>query len=296
MSRTARVDAHMHFWKLARGDYGWITPALEPLLRDFGPEDARPHIERAGIDAVVAVQAAPTVAETRFLLEIAAATPFVAGVVGWADMEAADAPDVIARLAADPHLSGLRPMIQDIPNPDWMLRDGLSPAFRAIVELDLRFDALVKPPHLKALARLLERHPDLAVVIDHTAKPEIVAGRFDEWAGEMRALAEGTGAMCKLSGLVTEAAPDWTVEHLRPYVEHLIETFGPDRLMFGSDWPVLTLAGTYEGWWGALGHCLAGLSAPEREAILGGNAVRFYGLAVERTKAGGEKANEKENR
>ena len=279
MSETPRVDAHMHFWRLDRGDYGWITPDLEPLMRDFSPEDVRPHIESAGIDMVVAVQAAPTVAETRFLLSIAAATPFVAGVVGWVDMAARDAPDVIASLAAHSHLRGLRPMIQDIDDVDWMLRDDLAPAFRAIVDTGLRFDALVRPFHLGNLARLLDRHPDMPVVIDHGAKPEIAARRIDDWARDMRTLAKGTGAMCKLSGLVTEAAPDWTVDDLRPYIEHLLEYFGPGRLMFGSDWPVVTLAGTYERWWTALDRCLAELDDADKEAILGGTALQFYDLA-----------------
>ncbi|MEX2009626.1 MAG: amidohydrolase family protein, partial [Dongiaceae bacterium] len=161
MTAARRVDAHVHFWKLARGDYGWITPEVAPLMRDFGPDDLRPHLAAAGIDAVVLVQAAPTAAETRFLFDIAAAEPLVAGVVGWTDMAAADA---IAALAENPRLRGVRPMIQDIADVDWMLRDELAPAFRAVAETGICFDALVKPPHLRNLRRLLERHPDLKTV------------------------------------------------------------------------------------------------------------------------------------
>ena len=172
-----RVDAHQHFWRLDRADYGWLTPAQAPIYRDFEPADLAPLLARAGIDATVLVQAAPTVAETRFLLELAAATPAVAGVVGWAPLAAPNAPDVVAELARAPHLKGLRPMIHDIPDVDWMLGPALAPGLRAIAASDLVFDALVRPPHLPNLRRLLDRHPDLRVVIDHGAKPEIGEGR-----------------------------------------------------------------------------------------------------------------------
>ena len=176
-SRPRRVDAHQHFWRLARGDYGWLTPAKGPIYRDFGPADLTPLLARAGIDATVLVQAAPTVDETRFLLELARTTPVVAGVVGWAPLDAPDAPDVVAALAREPALKGLRPMLHDIPDVDWMLRPEVAPGLRAIAAADLTFDALVRPPHLPNLRRLLERHPDLRVVIDHGAKPEIGRGR-----------------------------------------------------------------------------------------------------------------------
>lgn len=273
-----RIDAHMHLWRLERGDYGWITDEVAPIKRDFGPEDARPLIEAAGIDGVVLVQAAPTVAETRFLLEHAAREPWVRGVVGWIDMEALDAVDVLAALANDPMLKGIRPMIQDIPDVDWMLGGSLGPAFRALVAHDLVFDALVKPEHLANLRRLLERHPDLRVVIDHGAKPAIRDGAFEPWATHMATLARETGAFCKLSGLVTEAGPSWTLEDLRPYVDHLLGSFGPERLLFGSDWPVLTLAGDHAGWCRAAGELLSGLAPAERELVFGETARRVYRL------------------
>ena len=280
MTAARRIDAHVHFWKLARGDYGWITPELAPLMRDFGPDDLRPHLAAAGIDAVVLVQAAPTAAETRFLLDIAAAEPLVAGVVGWADMAAPDAPDAVAALAENPRLRGVRPMIQDIPDTDWMLRAEPAPAFRAVAETGLRFDALVKPRHLRNLSRLLERHPDLKTVVDHGAKPDIAGGGFAAWADDIRAVAEGSAALCKLSGLATEAGAGWRADDLRPTIDHLVAVFGPDRLMFGSDWPVLTLAATYEAWLAALAACLSGLDDTALAGIFGGNAARFYGLAA----------------
>jgi L-fuconolactonase len=273
-----RIDGHAHLWALARGDYGWLTPELAPIYRDFGPRDLGAELDAAGIERVVLVQAAPTEAETRYLLDIAETWDRAAGVVGWVDMAAKDAPGRIAALAANKLLKGIRPMIHDIPDPDWMLRPALTPAFRALVETGLAFDCLVRPEHLPPLRRLLDRHPDLRAVIDHGAKPAIAEGFSADWAGAMRGLARETSVFCKLSGLVTEAGGGWTGEGLRPCVDHLIEVFTPDRLMWGSDWPVVMLVAPYQGWWSATQHCLAGQSPDARDQILGGTAQRFYRL------------------
>ncbi|HEX3920257.1 MAG TPA: amidohydrolase family protein, partial [Caulobacteraceae bacterium] len=225
-----RVDAHQHFWRPSRGDYGWLTAEAHPdICRDFGPDDLAPLLRRAQVDATVLVQAAPAAAETDFLLEIARTTPFVAGVVGWADLEAADAPDRIAAMAEEAKLVGLRPMLQDLDDDAWILRPEVQPALDAIEAADLRFDALVKPRHLPHLARLLARRPRLRVVIDHGAKPDIAGGGLADWTGAIRGLAVDTDAMCKLSGLVTEAAPKWCATDLRPYVDVLLDAFGPAR-------------------------------------------------------------------
>jgi L-fuconolactonase len=279
--RPRRIDAHQHFWRLARGDYGWLTPGLAPIYRDFEPADLEPLLACAGVDGTVLVQAAPTVAETRFLLELAGRTPFVAGVVGWAPLEAPGAGDIVADLAADPRLRGLRPMLHDIPDVGWMLRPELSGGLRAIADRDLVFDALVRPPHLANLRRLLDRHPDLRTVIDHGAKPDIAGGRHapgTPWAVEMAGLARDTRAWVKLSGLVTEDGPGWSVERLRPYVDHLLEHFGPDRMIFGSDWPVVTLRAGYGEWLAAAEALLDGLAQPARDRVLGENAIACYRL------------------
>jgi len=175
------IDAHQHFWRIDRGDYGWLTPALDAIYRDFLPADLAPIVARRGIDATILVQAAPTAAETRFLLDLAAATPLVAGVVGWASFDAPDAADQIPRLAANPRLVGLRPMVQDEPDDDWLLRPALHAAFDALVAHRLVFDALVLPRHLPRLARVLGRHPELLVVVDHGAKPRIREREIDAW-------------------------------------------------------------------------------------------------------------------
>ncbi len=273
-----RIDAHQHFWAVERGDYGWLTRDLEPLYRDFEPRDLEPLLKGAGIDGTVLVQAAPTIAETEFMLGIADATPFIKGVVGWVDFEAPDAPDLIARLARHPALVGLRPMIQDIEDDDWMLRSALTPAFEALQAADLTFDALTLPRHLPNLRRLLDQHPHMRVVIDHGSKPLIQSGIISPWDTDMAALARDTRAFCKLSGLVTEAKPEWSVDDLRPYVEHVLAVFGPERLIWGSDWPVATLASSYEGWVAASEALLVGLSDLERAAIWGGNAAKAYNL------------------
>lgn len=271
-----RIDSHQHFWRPARGDYGWLTPELERLYDNFLPADLAPIIARNGIEKTILVQAAPSEAETRFLLDLAVQTAFVAGVVGWSDFEAPDARFNIARLASDPLLVGLRPMVQDLADDDWLANEDLDAAFAALGEHGLVFDALLKPRHIPAMLARLARSPDLPVVIDHAAKPDIAGGDLAEWRAGMVLLARHDNVVCKLSGLVTEAGSNWSVETLAPVVEDLIAAFGPQRLLWGSDWPVLRLTAKYDAWVEATDTLLAGLSANERAAILGGNAERIY--------------------
>ena len=271
-----RIDAHQHFWSLERGDYGWLTPDKEPIYRDFLPADLKPLLAAAGIEGTILVQAAPTVAETEFMLGLASEEPFIRGVVGWVDFENPSAPEDIARLSKQSALVGLRPMIQDIADDAWMLGEGLVTAFGALIAADLTFDALTLPRHLPALRALLLRHPNMRTVIDHGSKPMIRDRIMDGWDQDMVALASETSVFCKLSGLVTEAHADWTVDDLRPYVDHLLDTFGPDRLIWGSDWPVCTLASSYGRWVEVTGELLFGLTEGETSAILGGNAARAY--------------------
>lgn len=271
-----RIDAHQHFWRTARADYGWLTPASGPLWRDFMPEDLAPLLARHGIDRTILVQAAPTEAETLFLLEVAARSDLVAGVVGWTDLRAADAEARIGQLAGLPKLRGLRPMVQDIADDGWIARPDLAPALAAMARHGLVFDALVLPRHLAPLLAMVERHPELTVVIDHGAKPAIAAGALGPWRAEMALLAARPNTTCKLSGLVTEAGPGWSIADLRPVVDHLLSTFGPARLIWGSDWPVVTLAASYDRWHETARELCAPLSASERDAIFGGNAARIY--------------------
>jgi L-fuconolactonase len=272
------IDAHVHFWRLARGDYDWMTPDLVALYRDFQPTDLAPQLEKAGIGEAVLVQAAATLDETRFILDLAAHSDFISGVVGWVDMASPMAAHNLDRLGENPWFKGVRPMIHDIPRTTWMLEDALKPAFDKIEEMGLAFDCLVRPAHLKPLLTLLSRRPGLRALIDHGGKPDIAGGRFDDWAGDMKRLARETGVLCKFSGLVTEAGPDWSVEKLRPYADHLIDCFGPDRLVFGSDWPVVTMTASYDDWHKAAQTLTAGLTHEDRAKIFGANAAAFYRL------------------
>jgi L-fuconolactonase len=274
-----RIDAHQHFWTVARGDYGWLTPALAPLYRDFALADLKPLAAAANVVGTVLVQAAPTESETRFMLDIAHGSQgFVRGVVGWVDFERGDAPARMAALAQDKLLKGVRPMLHDIADADWVLRKEFAPALRAIVALGLRFDALVKPPHLPRIATLIERHPDLPLLVDHGAKPVIVEDKWQPWADDIARIAQARHVRCKLSGLVTEDGPNWSVDRLRRYVDHLLECFGPERMVWGSDWPVATLRARYGDWIAACDTLLAALPERDRRKIFHDNAVDFYDL------------------
>ncbi|GGF06843.1 amidohydrolase family protein [Stappia taiwanensis] len=273
-----KIDSHHHLWSLTRGDYGWMSPELGPIYRDFAPVDLAPHLRAAGIERTVVVQAADTVAETEYLLDLAEATDWIAGVVGWIDMEAPDAVATLTRLAARPLFKGIRPMIQDLADDDWILRPALDPAFDALIELGLSFDALVLPRHLPQLSARLERHPQLACVIDHAAKPALASGDLSQWRADMTRLARETRCSCKLSGLLTEAGDHPELATVQPAAEHVLREFGPDRVMFGSDWPVLNLAADYAGWAAMVDTLLAPLSPEDRARVWGGTARAFYRL------------------
>ena len=274
-----RIDAHQHFWRIGRGDYGWLTPGDHPAIcRDFGPDDLAPLLIGAGIERTVLVQAAPTEAETAFLLEIAERTPFVSGVVGWADFEAPDAAAAISGLARHPKLLGLRPMLQDMEDDAWILRPAIAPALDAMEDASLTLDALVTLRHLPHLARLIGARPELPVVIDHGAKPDIAGGGLSDWADAMRQIGRNTATFCKLSGLVTEARHNWREADLRPYADVLLDAFGASRLMWGSDWPVVNEAGGYASWHAAAETLVADCSGEERDLIFGWTAQHFYGF------------------
>ncbi len=272
------IDAHFHCWQLARDDYGWLTPALSLIYRDVAVSDWQAQSAPHGVTGGVLVQAAPTEAETGFLLAQAEANPAVLGVVGWVDLLAADAPARIQMLVRHPRLKGLRPMLQDIDDARWILQAALAPALRAMSDCGLVFDALVKSVHLPHIVTLAGRYPDLRLVIDHAAKPAIAAGEWQPWADGIAQLAMETGAMCKLSGLLTETGHSPPPGAVRPWGEHVLACFGPSRVVWGSDWPVLELSSSYAQWWDETQQQLAHLSAQEQAAIMGGNARRLYRL------------------
>jgi L-fuconolactonase len=271
-----RIDAHHHLWTLARGDYGWLTPKLAPIYRDFAVTDLAPLLSAAEICGTILVQAAPTEAETMFLLDIADGAELVRGVVGWTDFDAEDAAARIEALAGRTHLVGLRPMVQDIADDDWLLKPGLTAGLAAMAEQNLIFDALVLPRHLPRLSRVVDLHVDLQFVLDHCAKPSLATGDIAAWKDDIAKLARRPNIVCKLSGLATEAAPGWQVADMRPALDHVLANFGPERLLWGSDWPVVNLAGGYAKWLAAAETLLADLSDDERAGIFGRNAARIY--------------------
>ncbi|WP_206952195.1 amidohydrolase family protein [Trinickia acidisoli] len=274
------IDAHQHFWQLARGDYDWLTPALAPLYRDFTPQDLRPLMHVAGISRSVVVQAAPTLAETRYLLDLARGDPAIAGVVGWVPLDDPDAPALIAELAREPKFKGVRPMLQDLPDDGWIARPELEPAIDALIECGLVFDALVLTRHLPYLTPFARRHPRLRMVLDHGAKPPIADGAAGwlPWAQRIAELAALPHVFCKMSGLVTEAGTPCTDTMLEPYLAHLVDHFGVARMMWGSDWPVVDMNGGYLAWHACAMRFAERLTPGERAALFGGTARACYGL------------------
>jgi L-fuconolactonase len=277
---TQRIDAHQHYWNPERRDYGWLKPEMTALYRTFAPADLAPLRDAAGIDRTVVVQAAPTVEETRYLLDMARGEASIAGVVGWVPLLDDGAPTLIAELARDPKFRGVRPMLQDLADDNWIANPTLAPAIEALIAHDLAFDALIFERHVDALEVFARRFAQLRIVVDHGAKPPICDGAsgWQAWADGIERLARLPHVHCKLSGLATESAPGWTEATLRPYVDHLLACFGPERLMWGSDWPVLNLNGDYLLWHAVANALLASLSDEERAAVFGGNAAAFYRL------------------
>jgi L-fuconolactonase len=272
-----RIDAHQHFWTMRDREGQWPPPELAAIHRDFGPDDLKSTLKACGIGGTVLVQSLPSMADTDFILDLADRQSFILGVVGWVDLKAADAPAHIARLAAHPKLKGLRPMLQDIADVDWIDDPQLDPAIDAMKAHGLCFDALVMPQHLRALTAFTTRHSDLAIVIDHGAKPNIAKGEIHEWRDAVAGLAALPHVHCKLSGLLTEAGGSRDAVAIEPYADALLELFGPERVIWGSDWPVLKLAGDYGEW---LALCQEFVPARDHDAVFGANADRFYKLGA----------------
>jgi L-fuconolactonase len=268
------IDAHHHFWNPARGDYSWMVgEAVAPITKRFGPAEIAPLLGKAGVVKTVLVQAAPTIAETEYMLGLADATAHVAKVVGWIDFENRDDLKHLTRLAKHPKFSGVRPMIQDLPDPEWMHRKDVQWAFDAIIDVGLTFDALGFPIHLDPFLRLFEKYPEMRTVIDHCMKPAIRDGAFEPWAAKMAVIARETNVFCKLSGLPAEAAKGWSAETFRPYAKHVLQCFGAERLMWGSDWPVLELNGSYESW---LSAAKAIIPIENQKAVFSATVKKFY--------------------
>lgn len=279
------VDAHHHFWTPSRYDYYWMAGAeLDPIRRPFTPADLQPLLTAAGVDYTVLVQTVPSVQETQEFMQMAAETPFVAGVVGWVDLTAEDVAETLAALKAQPNgkwLVGIRHMVHDETDPEWLLRADVQRGLAAVRDAGLAYDFLVRPRELPVALATAHALPDNRFAIDHIAKPLIASGKIKEWRALMEPFRNLPHVSCKLSGMITEADWNaWTPDDLRPYVETALDIFGVDRVMYGSDWPVCLLAGSYGAVKEALETALPPLSSGEKAQVFGGNAIGFYGLDV----------------
>jgi len=273
------VDAHQHFWEPGRFDYPWMTAKVKGLIRPFLPKDLRPLLPQAGVERTIVVQAISSLAEARWLLELASANEFVSGVVAWADLTSSNLAKDLDKLQAHPKFKGIRHQIEVEPNDAWMIRDDVLRGFAELERRGIPYELLVGPHHLKYVPLVRERCPRLKLVVDHIAKPRIAEREFELWAREVERVSELPKVWCKLSGMITEANwAAWKADDLRPYVEHVISKFGYDRVMFGSDWPVCTLAGTFQQVVEALRQILGPLPEAEARKLWGATASEVYQL------------------
>ncbi len=274
-----KIDAHHHFWKYDPAEYDWIDDNMRAIRRDFLPEDLRPEIAAAGIDAVISVQARQTLAETLWLLELADGNDFIKGVVGWAPLTDGNVEETLARVAENPKLRAVRHVLQSEPDPLYVLRDDFSRGIRALSQFGLAYDILIFERHLPQTIRFVDKHPKQVLIADHLAKPRVKDREISPWRENIHELAKRQNVYCKVSGLVTEGDYfNWTPEQLQPYIETVFDAFGPRRVMFGSDWPVCLVAVPYGRWVSIVGDAIKRFSESEQERFWSGTATEAYGL------------------
>jgi L-fuconolactonase len=274
------IDAHHHLWKYSTAEYGWITPQMPVIRRDFLPPQLEELMHHFGIDGTVAVQARQTLEETSWLLSLADRHPLIRGVVGWVPLtEGAHVKPHLERFAGNRRLRGVRHVVHDEPDPRYILRDDFNAGVATLHEFGLGYDILIFERHLPAAIEFVDRHPNQIFILDHVAKPRIKEHIISPWDGNMRELAKRENVYCKLSGMVTEAdLGSWTAQDLQPYIDVVLRTFGPRRIMYGSDWPVLLRASDYARWFGTVNNAIGKLSKPEQDRIMGGTATEAYAL------------------
>jgi L-fuconolactonase len=277
---TPRIDGHQHFWRYEPREFAWIDDKMAAIRRDFLPRDLAPLLAARGFHGCIAVQAVQSLDETRFLLDCARRHPFVRGVVGWVDLRAQEVDAQLREFAGNPRFVGVRHVVQSEPDPRFLLQPEFVRGIAALQPFDLAYDLLLFPWQLPAAIELCARFPQQRFVLDHFGKPRIAAGEREPWAGDLQRLALLPNVACKLSGMVTEADwRQWTPAGLKPYVDTVLSAFGPERLLFGSDWPVCLLACDHGRWADVVESLLAQLSPAQRAAVFGGNAARWYRLA-----------------
>ena len=273
------IDSHQHFWQVGRFDYPWMTNDVEVLYRDYLPPTLEPILERNGVAKTVLVQASDSMAESRWLLSLADAYPFIAGVVGWVDLEGPEVQQQLDELTTHQKFKGVRHLVESESADNWLAQPAVLRGLQQLASSGTSYDLLVHTRHLKHVRTVAETCPNLSLVIDHAAKPPVARGEIKEWAQELRPVAAYKNIHCKLSGLVTEANHNrWQVDDLRPFVECVLELFGAERLMFGSDYPVCLVAASYDRVLESLQEILKDLNAEEQKQIFAGNASKFYRL------------------
>ncbi len=274
-----KIDAHQHFWKYSEANYGWISDRMPELKRDFLPADLKPLLEAEGIDGSIAVQARQDMDETRWLLQLAGENEFIKGVVGWVDLCSPELPAELEQLASHPKFVGVRHVLQDEPDDEFMLRPAFRHGISRLGTRGLTYDLLLYPRHLPNAAKLVREFPAQRFVLDHIAKPGIAESVIHPWDRDVRELAKSGNVWCKLSGMVTEARwKQWHAEDFRRYLDVVFEAFGPERLMIGSDWPVCTLSANYAATIGIVRDYICQLDARQQEDIFGRNCASFYGV------------------
>lgn len=273
------IDSHVHFWKYNKQDYPWIDKNMKSLQKNYLPQDLESTLSRNHVDGCVAIQANTTEVETRFLAELANTHPFIKGVVGWTDLQAVDAEKKLSELSEYPAVKGIRHVVQSEPD-DFLYGEGFRRGIALLASFGFTYDILIYPRQLPAAIALVDSFPQQPFVLDHAAKPQISKKEIEGWKRDITELARFPNITCKLSGLITEAKwKEWSPAAFYPYLDVLFETFGPGRLMFGSDWPVMLLSGIYVQWKSLLEKYMESFTDEDREAVFGGNAVQAYGLA-----------------
>jgi L-fuconolactonase len=274
-----RIDAHQHFWKYSPAEYGWMGDNMAVLKRDHLPDELEKLASKVGLGGSVAVQARQSVAETEFLLALAEKHSFIKGVVGWVDLRSDKVDEQLAQYSQDKKLKAVRHVVQDEPDDDFMMRDAFVRGIAKLTKYGLRYDILIYPKQLKCATRLVQKFPNQPFVLDHIAKPFIKKGLIEPWKKEMQELAQHENVWCKVSGMVTEADwKGWKPADFVPYMDAVLEMYGPKRLMFGSDWPVCTVAAKYGQVAGIVQDWAGKLSKSEQEWLFGGTVSEFYNL------------------
>ncbi len=276
-----RIDAHQHFWRYNADEFGWIDDSMSSLRRDFGPDDLKPELERAGFQGSIAVQARQSLEETRWLLELAEDSPLILGVVGWVDLCSPDVRLQLQTFAGNPKLVGIRHVVQSEPDERFLLLPEFLRGISVLEEFDLTYDILIYPQHLPVAVEFVRHSPRQRFVLDHLAKPLIKSASIHPWEAGIRELAKFPNVFSKLSGMVTEADwQNWRPEDLKPYLDIALDNFGPERLMIGSDWPVCTVAASYKQTMSVVLDYLYKFPVNVQDAVLGGNAQRFWKLKL----------------